>query len=171
MGLMGTPPYVSALRRHIGNDLLLLPGVSVIILRESAQHGRQVLLVQRADTGAWTPITGIVDPDEEPHEAAIREAAEEASLAIHITRVLAVGKTQRIRYTSGDECQFIETVFAATPTSDSPPARVGDEENLRVRWFPVTQLPEMQPRFVHAVRLACGDHPTQLGLSPASPGS
>lgn len=143
----------------------------MIILRESAQHGRQVLLVQRADTGAWTPITGIVDPGEEPHEAAIREAAEEAGLAIVVTRVLAVGKTQRIRYACGDECQFIETVFAATPAPGTPPARVGDEENLRVRWFPVTQLPDMQPRFTHAVRLACENHPTQLGLNPASPDS
>ena len=40
-----------------------------------------MLLVKRSDNGAWTPVTGIVDPGEEPAVAAAREALEETGVA------------------------------------------------------------------------------------------
>jgi 8-oxo-dGTP pyrophosphatase MutT (NUDIX family) len=58
---MATPDFVLALREKIGHDELWLPGVTAVVLR-----GSEVLLVRRADSGAWTPVTGIVDLGEEP---------------------------------------------------------------------------------------------------------
>jgi len=36
----------------------------------------------RKDAGAWTVLKGELDPDEEPHAAALREAAEELGLPL-----------------------------------------------------------------------------------------
>jgi hypothetical protein len=51
------PDFVLALRQHVGTAELWLPGVTAIVLR-----GPDLLLVQRADTREWAPVTGIVDP-------------------------------------------------------------------------------------------------------------
>lgn len=73
---MATPEFVLALREKIGHAPLFLAGVTAVILREE-----QVLLGRRSDNGVLTPITGIVDPGEEPADAAAREALEEAGVA------------------------------------------------------------------------------------------
>jgi len=68
---MPTPDFVLALREKIGTASLWLSGVTAVVVR-----GDEVLLVRRADTGAWTPVTGIIDPGEEPAVAAVREVEE-----------------------------------------------------------------------------------------------
>ena len=74
------PDFVVAIREKIGHDPLWLPGVTAVVRR-----GDQVLLVERADNGRWTPITGIPEPGEEPAVAAAREALEEAGLPPELT--------------------------------------------------------------------------------------
>ena len=37
-------------------------------------------MVKRSDNGEWTPVTGIVDPGEEPAVGAVREALEETGV-------------------------------------------------------------------------------------------
>ncbi|MGW2217585.1 NUDIX domain-containing protein, partial [Nonomuraea sp. NPDC001684] len=72
---MPTPEFVLALREKIGTEPLWLSGVTAVVLHED-----QVLLVRRSDTGAWTPVTGIIDPGEQPADAALREVAEETGV-------------------------------------------------------------------------------------------
>ena len=54
---MATPDFVLALREKIGTAPLWLSGVTAVVVRDD-----DVLLVRRADNGAWTPVTGIIDP-------------------------------------------------------------------------------------------------------------
>ena len=61
---MATPDFVLDLLAKIGHDLLWLSGVTAVVLRDTASASREVLLVKRAVTGEWTPVTGIVDPGE-----------------------------------------------------------------------------------------------------------
>ena len=61
------PDFVVDIRRKIGHDPLWLPAVTAVVRR-----GDEVLLVERSDNGRWTPVTGIVDPGEEPAVAAAR---------------------------------------------------------------------------------------------------
>jgi 8-oxo-dGTP pyrophosphatase MutT (NUDIX family) len=68
---MPIPDFIVDLRRKIGTELLWLPGVTAVVRRDD-----EILLVQRADNLRWTPITGIVDPGEQPATAAVREAKE-----------------------------------------------------------------------------------------------
>ncbi len=69
---MATPDFIVDLRAKIGHDALWLPGVTAVVVRPTigSTHGvgseggavDEVLLVRRADTGEWTPVTGIIDP-------------------------------------------------------------------------------------------------------------
>lgn len=62
---MPVPRFIADLRARIGHDPLWLIGITAVVVR-----GADVLLVARADNGAWTPVTGIVDPgDEESTDA------------------------------------------------------------------------------------------------------
>ncbi len=79
---MPTPDFVLDLRRRVGTLPLPLVGVTAVIVR-----GNDVLLGRRSDNGRLTPITGIVDPGEEPADAAAREAAEEAGVEIGVDRL------------------------------------------------------------------------------------
>ena len=72
---MPVPDFIIELREKVGHSMLWLSGATAVVLR-SSNDGEQVLLVRRADDGAWSPVAGIVDPGEDPHVTAIREAAE-----------------------------------------------------------------------------------------------
>ncbi len=71
---MPIPEFVVELRRHVGDAVLWLPAVTAVICRDD-----ELLLVRRSDNGTWTPVTGIMDPGEEPAGCAVREAREETA--------------------------------------------------------------------------------------------
>lgn len=136
---MAVPEFIADLRARIGHDLLWLPGVTAVITRESGE----VLLVKRSDTGAWTPVTGIVDPGEEPAVAAAREALEEAGVEITVDRLARVGVTDEVTYPNGDRSVYLDLTFACTWVSGE--ARVGDDESVAVRWCAPDAFVELDP--------------------------
>ena len=71
----------------------------------------RVLLVRRADNGAWTPVTGIVDPGEEPADAGVREALEEADVVAVPERLALVQVLPPMTYPNGDRSQYLDLVF------------------------------------------------------------
>ena len=111
---MPTPAFIARLRTRIGNDLLLVPTV-VVIARDSS--GR-VLLVQDSDSGHWTLPGGIIEPDEVPADAAVREVWEEAAVSVELTRLIGVigGKGCSRTYANGDQLAWVATVFGARIT-------------------------------------------------------
>ncbi|APT85728.1 NUDIX hydrolase [Corynebacterium aquilae] len=145
---MPIPEFITDLREKIGNDLLWLPGVTVLVMREGANPDvPELLVVRRADSGAYTPITGIPDPAEHAHEAAIREAKEEACIDIAIDGVLRVQAIPPVTYSNGHQCCYMDTAFLAHPVDPTQQPRVGDDESTYAAYVPVNQLPEMKPRF------------------------
>ncbi|NNC12192.1 NUDIX domain-containing protein [Planctomonas sp. JC2975] len=153
---MPIPEFVVALREKIGTMPLWLSGTTAVVLRGEAGT-EQVLLVRRSDTGEWTPITGGVEPGEEPAVAARREALEEASVVVEPERLVWVVVTDPIEYANGDRAQYLDTVFRCRYVSGD--AAVGDDENIDVRWYAVGELPEMAPRFVRSIELAIANAP------------
>ena len=144
---MATPDFVIALREKIGHMPLWLSGVTAVVLRDD-----EVLLVRRADNGAWTPVTGIVDPGEQPAAAAERETLEEANIVAIAEAVTWVQVTQPVTYENGDVSQYIDLVFKCGYVSGDPfPA---DGENSEVRWFALDALPPMSPNMLERVRTA-----------------
>lgn len=171
-----TPEFIVELRRHIGHAELWLIGVTVIVVRGEA-GAEEVLLVRRADDGRWTPVTGIVDPGEEPDVAGVREVLEETALDAEMTSLLAVRTTRKIEYHNGDRAQFLDHAFLARVTGDgagSTGAAAGagagagigagagdaaephpaDGENTEVAWVPLAEIPALGARFDRTVELA-----------------
>ena len=131
-----TPDFILALRSKVGTDLLWLPGVTAVVL-----HEQEVLLVRRSDNGAWTPVTGIIDPGEHPAVAAVREVAEETAVRAVAESLVQVGVTEPVLYPNGDRSQYLDLVFRLRWLAGDPtPA---DGENTDARWFPVDALPPM----------------------------
>jgi ADP-ribose pyrophosphatase YjhB (NUDIX family) len=133
---MATPDFILALRDKIGTDPLWLCGVTAVVVR-----GNDVLLVRRADDGSWTPVTGIVDPGEEPAVAAAREVLEEADVRAAVQHLAWVHVTGMHTYDNGDRTQYIDIVFRLAWESGEP--FPGDGENTEARWFPRDDLPPL----------------------------
>jgi ADP-ribose pyrophosphatase YjhB (NUDIX family) len=145
-----TPEFVLALREKVGTALLWLPGVTAVVLRD-----REVLLVRRADNGAWTPVTGIVDPGEQPALAAVREVAEEADVRAVAQSLVLVDVSEPVDYPNGDRSQYLDLVFRLRWVSGEPsPA---DGENTEARWFPLDALPALSADMRNRVQAAVDD--------------
>lgn len=144
---MAVPDFVLALREKIGHAPLWLSGTTAVVLRDD-----QVLLVRRADNGAWTPVTGIIDPGEQPAVAAERETLEEAGIVAHVEALTWVQVLPMITYDNGDQSQYIDLVFRCSYVSGDPfPV---DGENTEVAWFGLHELPLMSENMVARIRTA-----------------
>ena len=133
---MATPDFVLALREKIGTQRLWLASVTAVVLR-----GTEVLLVRRADTGEWTPVTGIIDPGEEPAVAAERECLEEADIVAQCDGLTWLRVTGVVEYPNGDSSQYLDHVFVCSYVSGEP--HPADGENTEAAWFERDALPEM----------------------------
>lgn len=138
---MGTPGFITDLRKDIGHRELWLVGSSATVWRPGPQGTREILLVRRRDNGMWTPICGIVEPGELPSEAVVREAAEEAGVRIEVQRFVRVCAEKTLTYSNGDHCRFLDHDFLCRWVDGE--ARVSDDESSEVGWFLEDRLPEM----------------------------
>ncbi|KSU54371.1 NUDIX hydrolase [Microbacterium enclense] len=153
---MPTPEFVLELRRHVGTAPLALVGVTAVIVRDD-----RVLLGRRSDTGRLTPITGIVDPGEEPADAAVREAEEEAGVRIRAERLAWVHQIPRVTYANGDQSDYLDLTFACTWVSGDPVPV--DGEMTEVGWHPVSEIEEiLDAEMVARVRAALSAGPTRF---------
>ena len=150
---MAIPDFVVALRTKIGTAPLWMSGVTAVVIK-----GDQLLLVRRADNGAWTPVTGIVDPGEQPADAAVREVVEEAGVRVVPERLAGVGVTDLVVYDNGDMSQYLDLTFRMRWTDGDPyPA---DGENTEAKWFPLDALPPMAAEMTGRIEAALSDRPS-----------
>jgi ADP-ribose pyrophosphatase YjhB (NUDIX family) len=145
---MPVPEFITRLRAKIGNDLLWIGGVTAVVF----DRGR-VLLVQRADTGEWAPVTGILEPGEQPAAGAIREVREETGVLVRIQRLVSVlSQDQPTRHANGDITQHLDLCFRCEFVSGEPYA--ADDESVDAAWFQLDTLPPMQPRLRERIERA-----------------
>lgn len=158
---MPTPPFVLALREQVGQQPLWLSGATAVILREEA-GAQEVLLIHRSDTGQWTPVSGIVDPGEDPHVTVVREALEEATVEIEVERLIWLQTTEMVTYENGDQTQYLDHCFRCRWLTGRP--EPGDDEATEAAFFAVTELPRLSERHRQMIELAVENRPeTQLG--------
>ncbi len=107
------------------------------------RNGR-VLLHMHKKFNTWFPLGGHVEPWELPHEAAIREAREEAGLAItllstEIAPSIDVGRVVRIPAPfclygeEGREEDYFDFIYIATAESEA--LSPNDDESHEFRWL------------------------------------
>ncbi|ANE04457.1 NUDIX hydrolase [Corynebacterium crudilactis] len=160
---MAIPEFIVKLREHVGAEPLWLPAVTAVIIRDVPAGAPfhvvpDVLLVKRADTGEWTPPTGICDPDEQPHVTAAREVREETGLDVRVEALLGVGAVGPVTYGNGDVASYMDTSMRCVVSGSSDEPIVGDEENTDVAWFPISNMPVTNQRF----RMVIADAVAQL---------
>ena len=148
---MATPEFIKSLREKIGTDLLQVPTATVLAHDD---QGR-LLLVKDIASGLWGPPSGIVDPNELPSDAAVREAWEEAGVFVELTHILGVfaGMHFSVVYPNGDQLSVVATVFAGKLISGMP--RADHEETSDARFFYTSEIENLScyPHF-HAIRQA-----------------
>jgi 8-oxo-dGTP diphosphatase len=124
-------PYLRAVRAHVGTMRLLLPSVSAHVFDADGR----MLLVRQRDGGVWSTPGGLVEPDERPADAVVREAWEETGLLVRPERVVGVfgGPECVVRYAHGDEAQYVIVAFACAVVGGAP--RPDGEETEAVRYW------------------------------------
>ena len=136
---MGISDYLKGIRRHVGNDLVLVPSVTVLLWDDDGR----LMLMREAQTMRWQTIGGTVDPDESPWDAARREAQEETGMTVRLQRLRAAvgGPGYRVHYPNGDLCSYVASVFDAVVESGSP--ATDDDEVHELRWFDVGEIHQL----------------------------
>lgn len=144
---MPTPDFVLELRRRVGHAPLPLVGVTAIVFRDE-----KVLLGRRADNGVLAPVSGIVDPGEEPADAAAREALEEAGVVVRVERLAWLHQLPRVTYANGDLVDFLDVTFRCRWVSGDP--HPADGELTDVAWYDLDSLPDLAPDLRRRIALS-----------------
>jgi ADP-ribose pyrophosphatase YjhB (NUDIX family) len=118
-----------------------MPGVTALVL--NAERTR-MLAVRRADDGRWTPVTGIVDPGEEP------------GIECTAVRLLDLRALPEITYANGDRAQYLDLCFLCV-ADDAQEPYPADGENTAAQWFDVAEPPPLNGRFREQLALAVED--------------
>ena len=160
---MPIPEFVARLRAHIGHDLLWLSSATAVVLDDDGR----VLLGRRSDTGTWALPGGIVDPAEQPADAAIREVFEETGVVAVPERLFAVTVSRPFSYPNGDQVQYLDLAFRCRAIGGE--ARVNDSESTEVGWHALDSLPEVSERTNDFLAQAlAGDAATAFAFSGVS---
>ncbi len=133
-----------------------LVGVTAVVFRED-----HVLLGHRSDNGELHPVSGIVEPGEEPADVAVREVLEEAGIAARATRLAWVHQMDRVTYANGDVVDYLTLTFRCEWVSGEP--HPTDGELTDVGWYAVTDL--------DALGMLDDDHRQRIALATAREGA
>ncbi|MFD8597285.1 NUDIX domain-containing protein [Kitasatospora sp. NPDC059646] len=154
---MGIPVFLAELRELVGHRALWLSAVTLVVVDEDGR----VLLGRRADNGRWALIGGIIDPGEQPADAAVRECLEETGVTVRPEALASVTVSPVIDHPNGDRAQYLELTFRCRPLAGE--ARVNDDESLEVGWFHPDALPEVDASVQERIKLAlAGDTATHF---------
>lgn len=125
---------------HLGHRTLLVAAAYVVLRRDD-----EVLLQLRRGTGYrdghWAVLAGHVDPGESVHEAAVREAAEEAGVVVRPEDLRPLTTLHRFERGGPAVEQRVDVFFEARAWTGDPSRREEDKAE-RLAWFPITDLPE-----------------------------
>lgn len=121
--------YVQSIRDRIGNDLLLLPGVTAVI-----REGERFLLARHAHSGLWSLIGGGIEPGEEPATALAREVLEETGAEVRVGGIIGAygGPPMMVEYPNGDRVGYVTVAYECELLS---PAAADMDELLELGWF------------------------------------
>ncbi|BDM73330.1 NUDIX hydrolase [Streptomyces nigrescens] len=112
--------YMSNANREGRSMSLHSVSVAGVVVREDGR----VLVIKRADNGAWEAPGGVLELDERPEEGACREVLEETGIKVETERLTGVYKNMKRG--------VVALVFRCRPVGGRE--RTSDE-SVDVRWF------------------------------------
>ena len=132
--------------------------VSIFVVRAD-----EILLIHHRKLGKWLPLGGHVELDEDPEQAALREAREESGLEIELvgarppvtedgTRALIAPRFLDIHRISATH-QHIGMIYFARPLSGQTTLAPG--EHHAIRWCGRADLDGLEPPLSGAIRWYC----------------
>lgn len=131
---------IADVRRDIGAACYIAPSATAVPRRADGK----LLLIERADNGAWTFPAGYLDVGENAAYAAQREALEEAGVHVVTRRLLGVYSQPKIwQYPNGDLVQPVVAVFLCDVRDEIP--LPDGEETLNVRWMTPQEVLALPP--------------------------
>ncbi len=129
---------------HLGSRSLLV-AAAYVVLRRRVDGRDEVLLQLRRGTGymdgCWATLAGHVDPGESVHEAAVREAAEEAGVVVAPGALVPLTALHRFERGGPAVEQRLDAFFEVTTWSGDPTPREPDK-TAAMGWFPLDALPD-----------------------------
>lgn len=133
--------YLWRLRQAVGNDLVLMPGAMVAVLR-SDQH---VLLTKRADDETWCLPAGAAEPGGSFAKTAIDELVEETGIRVSERDLIPFGclseaEAHTIHYPNGDITHCFALCFLAREWKGEP--RPDQQESTEVKFVTLDTPPE-----------------------------
>jgi 8-oxo-dGTP pyrophosphatase MutT (NUDIX family) len=132
--------------------------VCVFVVRD-----QKVLLIHHRKLDKWLPLGGHVELDEDPEQAALREAKEESGLDVELigerpptsgngTRALIPPRFLDIHRIT-DTHEHIGMIYWARPKSGN--TTLAAEEHHDIRWCSASELDELRPSIAQAVKWYC----------------
>lgn len=123
----------------------------------------RVLLIHHRKLNRWLPLGGHIELDEDPEQAALREAKEESGLDVELlgerppttepgTRALIAPRFLDIHRIS-DTHEHIGMIYFARPRSGS--LDLAEEEHHDIRWATDADLEALEPKMSNAVKWYC----------------
>ncbi|HET9896321.1 MAG TPA: NUDIX domain-containing protein [Streptosporangiaceae bacterium] len=138
------PPHVAELRAHIGHALLWLATARTVTIDD---HGH-IIPGRYPGVSTWTIPGGVIDPGEQPADAAVRECCEETGIIAVPEALTSITVSGLVTHDSGDLTRHLDITFRCRATGGQP--RPGDGEFQHVRWHRVDALPPL-PAYEHAI--------------------
>ena len=132
-------------------------------------HDGKVLLIHHRKLDKWLPLGGHIELDEDPEQAALREAKEESGLDVELigerppttspgTRALIAPRFLDIHRINASH-EHIGMIYWAQPKGGggAPAAdpRLAAAEHHDIRWCPADELDTLQPPMSDAVKWYC----------------
>ncbi|MGA5559967.1 NUDIX domain-containing protein [Streptomyces platensis] len=112
--------YMSNANREGRSMSLHSVSVAGVVVREDGR----VLVIKRADNGAWEAPGGVLELDERPEDGACREVLEETGIKVETERLTGVYKNMKRG--------VVALVFRCRPVGGEERA---SDESVDVRWF------------------------------------
>src|SRR5271165_2495311 len=132
--------------------------VAIFVVRD-----REILLIHHRKLDKWLPLGGHIELDEDPEQAAVREAKEESGLDVELlgerppttepgTRALIAPRFLDIHRIT-DTHEHIGMIYWARPLKGA--VTLADEEHHAIRWCAKEELDALQPAMSNAVKWYC----------------
>ena len=161
---MPISPYIRELRAHVGAMRLLLPSVSAHIFDAAGQ----LLLVRQRESGVWSTPGGVLEPDERPTDAVVRETWEETGLLIEPEALIGAygGPEFVVRYPNGDEVQYAIMAFRCRIMGGALQAE--SDETTAARYWSEPQVATLAvPPWLEKLRPSIFASATATGADPS----